>query len=502
MSQLSESTVPNLRIRTAGEGNVNADGDYVLYWMIAFRRNEWNFSLQRAFDWAHELKKPLLILEALRCDYRWSSDRLHHFIIQGMADNARRLKSKAAFYYPYLERKKGEGKGLLKALAQRAAVVVSDDFPCFFLPRMIDAAKRQIPVRLELVDSNGLLPMRIAEKVFARAYDFRRFLQKELRPHLDDFPEPDPLYRKQLPHLEELPGKIARRWPATDVEQLAQEPEALAGFPIDHDVPIAPADGGMDAAEDTLRGFIEDKLVDYADARNEPEREVTSGLSPYLHFGHISAHQVFHEVMQRDGWSPGNIAETANGSSSGWWGTSEEVESFLDELITWRELGYNMCWQRDDYDQYDSLPGWAQETLQEHAGDKREHVYSLEEFEAADTHDELWNAAQRQLVREGRIHNYLRMLWGKKVLEWSASPRDALEVLIELNNKYGLDGRNPNSYSGIFWCLGRYDRAWGPERPIFGKIRYMSSENTARKVSVKNYIRKYARQPQGELDLD
>jgi len=165
----------------------------------------------------------------------------------------------------------------------------------------------------------------------------------------------------------------------------------------------------------------------------------------------------------------------------------------LDELITWREIGYNMCWQRDDYDQYDSLPNWAKQTLAEHADDERPELYDLDDFERARTHDPLWNAAQIQLVREGRIHNYLRMLWGKKILEWSASPQDALAIMIELNNKYALDGRNPNSYSGIFWVLGRYDRAWGPERPIFGKIRYMSSDSTARKVRVGNYLKQYAK---------
>jgi deoxyribodipyrimidine photo-lyase len=167
------------------------------------------------------------------------------------------------------------------------------------------------------------------------------------------------------------------------------------------------------------------------------------------------------------------------------------VESFLDELITWREIGFNMCWQREDYDQFASLPEWSKQTLAEHGDDPRQYVYGLEEYEAAATHDELWNAAQRQLVRDGRIHNYLRMLWGKKILEWSASPQEALGTMIELNNKYALDGRDPNSYSGIFWVLGRYDRAWGPERPIFGKVRYMSSENTARKLSVRGYIEQY-----------
>jgi deoxyribodipyrimidine photo-lyase len=171
---------------------------------------------------------------------------------------------------------------------------------------------------------------------------------------------------------------------------------------------------------------------------------------------------------------------------------SEAAESFLDELVTWRELGFNMCRQRDDYDQYESLPPWALDTLGIHGTDKRDYTYSLDEFEKAKTHDPLWNAAQMELVQEGRIHNYLRMLWGKKILEWTVNPRTALDIMIELNNKYALDGRDPNSYSGIFWVLGRYDRPWGPERPIFGKVRYMSSENTARKVRVKGYIQKYA----------
>ena len=494
------NNVPDIRIRPANVCEVNGCSDFVLYWMIAFRRTEWNFSLQRAVEWARDLKKPLVVLEALRTGYQWASDRIHHFVIQGMADNENRLERKPVFYYPYLEPEPGAGKGLLAELAKRSCVVVTDDFPCFFLPRMIESASSQIPVRFELVDSNGLLPMRAAEKVFPRAYDFRRFLQKNLRQHLDEFPEDDPLAGVRLPKLERLPTTITRKWPVAKVAELADDSSKLSKFPLDHEVAPTATSGGSRAAQKRLRSFIEMQLSLYDVSRNQPEQEVTSGLSPYLHFGHISAHQVFAETMALDRWSPSKIASKANGSAEGWWGASSHVESFMDELITWREVGYNMCWQRDDYDQYESLPDWAQRTLAEHAKDRREFVYSLEQFEQAETHDELWNATQRQLVREGKIHNYLRMLWGKKILEWSASPRDALDTMIELNNTYALDGRNPNSYSGIFWVLGRYDRAWGPERPIFGKIRYMSSENTARKVKVKNYIRKYGA-AESQLDL-
>ncbi len=460
--------------------------------MIAARRTDWNFSLQRAVDWARHLKKPLVVFEPLRCGYRWASDRLHQFVVQGMADNARRLRDSQVLYYPYLEPKHGAGRGLLAALAGRACVVVSDDFPCFFLPRMVASAGRQIPVRFELVDSNGLLPMRAADKVFARAHDFRRFLQKNLRPHLDQFPKPHPLVGQPLENLDHLPDAIRRHWPPADVEAIAADPAKLERFEIDHAVPpVEVTPGGPQAAQQRLEDFWQNKLARYDDDRNQPQEDVTSGLSPYLHFGHISAHQIFAEIMQQDRWSPAKLADKPNGSARGWWGASRQVESFLDELITWREVGFNMCWQRDDFDRYESLPDWAQATLADHAGDRREHVYSLDQFETAATHNPLWNAAQRQLVCEGRIHNYLRMLWGKKILEWSASPQEALEVMIELNNKYALDGRDPNSYSGIFWVLGRYDRAWGPERPIYGKIRYMTSENTARKVRVKDYIEKY-----------
>ncbi|QEG36855.1 cryptochrome/DNA photolyase family protein [Bythopirellula goksoeyrii] len=493
------SKISPLRIRTANDNAIQPQGQFVLYWMIANRRTRWNFSLQRAVEWAQDLDKPLVILEALRCDYRWASDRLHRFVIQGMIDNAAALRKDPVSYLPYLERQPGDGSGFLARLAREACVVVADDFPCFFLPRMISVASKQIPCRFELVDSNGLLPMRATDKVFLRAYDFRRYLQKELKPHLFELPAADPLTKVRLPKLETMPSEITKRWPTEDEEILRELVNNLDEFPIDHSVGPALFDGGQQAATHQLNEFLNKRLVHYADSRNQPQQEVASGLSPYLHFGHISAHEVFAATMNHEKWTPDKLAAKATGSSTGWWGVSETAESFLDELITWRELGYNMCSKRDDYARYSSLPDWAQATLAEHADDPREHVYSLDEFESAHTHDELWNAAQRQLVREGRMHNYLRMLWGKKILEWSPTPQDALAVMIELNNKYAVDGRNPNSYSGIFWVLGRYDRAWGPERPIFGKIRYMSSENTARKVKVKEYIKKYG--PNGQQDL-
>jgi deoxyribodipyrimidine photo-lyase len=485
------TSVPEIRIRKANKIPLNPGGDYILYWMIAFRRTIWNYSLQRAAEWAKELNKPLVILEALRIGYGWACDRFHRFIIDGMADNASKLSKYPVLYYPYVEPAPDEDKGLLAALAEKACLVVSDDFPAFFLPRMIASVSRKIPVLLELVDSNGLLPMQAADRVFPTAYAFRRFLQKELPAHITWLPMANPLKVIGPAGPPALSGKILKRWPPASASLLGGTPEALAAIPIDHKVAGVERRGGPLEAVRVMKAFLENRLSLYPENRNHPDEEGTSGLSPYLHFGHISAHQVFHELTEKEGWSLDRLSLKATGSRTGWWGMSEAAEAFLDELITWRELGFNMCLHRKDYDRYETLPDWAIKTLRDHEVDPRPYVYSLKDLEEARTHDLLWNAAQRQLVEEGRIHNYLRMLWGKKILEWSPSPRHALAVLIKLNNKYALDGRDPNSYSGIFWVLGRYDRAWGPERPIFGKIRYMSSENTARKLRVSDYLRKH-----------
>lgn len=484
-------SVPDLRIRTVNEADFNPDGDYVLYWMIAYRRTGWNFSLQRAIEWANDLKKPLLVLEALRCDYPWASDRIHRFVIEGMADNAKVFAQTPAGYYPYLEPAAKAGKGLLAKLAKQACVVVSDDYPCCFVPRMVASASEQSTVRMELVDSNGLLPLRAADKTFARAVDFRRFLQRSLRKHLDAFPEPDPLAHATFPKLIQLPSVATEKWSPANPEKLLAEDDSLAKFPIDHSIAPTTIKGGSSEGKKVIQRFIDERLERYADDRNQPDQEVSSGLSPYLRHGHVAAHQVFQGVAEHCEWSSAQLALKASGQREGWWGAPSPAEAFFDELITWRELGFNMCSRSDEYDQYHSLPEWARQTLADHEDDPREHSYSLDEFAAAKTHDEIWNAAQRQLLRQGRIHNYLRMLWGKKILEWTESPQQALEFMVELNNKYALDGRDPNSYSGIFWVLGRYDRAWGPERPIYGKIRYMSSENTARKLRLDKYLKKF-----------
>ncbi|HEJ83451.1 MAG TPA: deoxyribodipyrimidine photolyase, partial [Desulfobacteraceae bacterium] len=350
------SSVPDLRVRKGNRAPVDAGGRFVLYWMIANRRARWNYSLDRAIDWAKALDKPLVVLEALRCGYDWASDRLHHFILRGMADNAERFRGPPVLYYPYLEPAPDAGKGLLENLARQACVVVTDDFPAFFLPEMIAAASRKAKVLMELVDGNGLLPMRAADRVFPTAHSFRRFLQKMLPQYLPEHPRPFPLKGLRLPRLEAIPGHVWDRWPPADYGILSGAANSLTRLPIDHQVGAVQGEGGSRTAEQRLRAFLERHIAVYDRDRNLPGIEATSGLSPYLHFGHIAAHQIFHAIMKKEDWFFDRISPRADGGRSGWWGMSAPAEAFLDQLVTWRELGFNMCWQRTDYAQYESLP--------------------------------------------------------------------------------------------------------------------------------------------------
>ncbi|MFG0262936.1 MAG: deoxyribodipyrimidine photolyase, partial [Novipirellula sp. JB048] len=266
--------------------------------------------------------------------------------------------------------------------------------------------------------------------------------------------------------------------------------------PIDHRVPPSESvRGGSKAARLRLNRFLNKKLARYNQDRNHPDAQATTGLSPYLHFGQISAHEIVDKLLAHEAWTPDQLGDV-NGKNHGFWNTSASAEALLDQLLTWRELSFNRTFREPDrYDRFETLPQWALKTLDKHRADERRELYTLEQFEAAATGDPLWNAAQRELLRDGVMQNYMRMLWGKKILHWSPTPERALHIMIELNNKYALDGRDPNSYSGIFWTLGRFDRAWGPERPIFGSVRYMSSDSARRKLRLDRYLERFGPPP-------
>ncbi len=482
--------VPEIRIQRMTNRSVQSSGKFVLYWMIANRRRHWNYALQRAVWWAEELQKPLVILEALRCDYPWASDRIHVFILQGMAANALDFEDLSVTYHPYVEPELGAGKGLLETLFPHCAVVVTDTYPCFFLPRMVKAAADRCPVLLESVDSCGIVPLALPPKAFSAAHLFRRWFQKNSDRCLKDMPLADPLKQARLPEPVPIPKAVSERWPSALGYLRGMKDDWLRILPIDHRVGPVETVGGSRAARQRLASFLK-RIDSYAMERNHPDEDATSGLSPYLHFGHISSHEILHQMMEQEGWTMDRLQETPNGRATGWWGISEGAEAFIDQWLTWREVGYHFCYHEPRYERWETLPAWARTTLEAHAGDRRPYLYDRKEFASAQTHDPVWNASQRQLLQEGRMHNYLRMLWGKNILHWSATPQDALDVMIELNNRYALDGRDPNSYSGIGWVLGRFDRAWGPERPVFGKVRYMNSASAMRKLRMEGYLNRY-----------
>jgi len=494
-----------MRLAHANSAPLREAGTFVLYWMVGARRTRDNAALVYAADQARQLGVPLVILEPLSVDYPWACARFHRFVVEGMADQAAAVADTPARYYAYVEPTPGAGAGLLRALAAQARLVVTDRTPVPYVREVVARVAPRLDVRLDTVDSYGLLPLDATTQVFPTAHAFRRFLQRTLAEHLPAAQQLAALDARAVldvppvtPVVEAHLATIQQRWPAASPALLAGG--SLQDLPINHSIAPGPMRGGATAAADALHRFLWAGLPRYADERSHPDADAASGLSPWLHFGHLGPGEVFSAVMAQAGpggassghaaWD-GTVSAIRTGARTGWWNVEPNAESFLDEFVTWRELGGNMAIRRPDFDRYESLPPWARRTLTEHAADVRPVTYDLEAFAGSRTHDPLWNAAQRELVQDGRMQNYLRMLWGKKILEWSPTPEDALAVMIELNNRYAVDGRDPNSYSGIFWVLGRYDRAWGPERPIYGTIRYMTSDSTRKKLKLTRYLARY-----------
>ncbi|MBI38187.1 MAG: hypothetical protein CMF59_01200 [Leptospiraceae bacterium] len=514
---------PENRLFQRVQASPGSRGKYVLYWMQMHRRLEYNFGLQHAAYLADEWNCPLLIYEGLRPDYPFASARFHGFILDGMAEHMEYFDSQdlllsghsqagtpgnpgSAHYLPFVPRSPEEARGFLKQLCAGAKVVVSDEFPVFIIPeqnRALEDKLKEDSIPFLTVDSNGIIPLKESSSDPYSAYLFRKVLQKRFSACYRDFPEKQPLKRNQKHKLSfsdlqlrsfgpalESTVQLLRSWSAK------RDSRILSPYQLDEGVSLLES-GTRKAGLNRMKAFVKE-MPRYTEMRNDPDAAATSGLSPFLHFGRISIYelvkQIFSHYQLNDSWK-GLIY---NNGSRGFFPGPPEVDAFLDEALTWRETGYHFCHHRPDYAEFNALPDWARKTLLEHRTDEREYIYSLDQLENAETHDEIWNAAQRQLKQSGIIHNYLRMLWGKKILEWTDDPRKALEITLHLNNKYSIDGRNPNSYSGVFWIFGRFDRPW-QERPIFGKIRYMSSEQTRKKVKLKQYLERFGSENQGRL---
>jgi deoxyribodipyrimidine photo-lyase len=481
------------RLRRLNDVPVARERDFVLYWMQAFRRLHHNHALDYALRCAGELKKPLVVLEALRPDYPWASHRTHRFVLEGMRDNARAARELRLNYWPLVATPHADGRGELRELSDRACVVVTDDFPGFVIPGHTRALARCRGSAVLAVDSNGIVPLAALGAPAAAAVHMRRRLHRSFPAAWEERSRAEP----------EVPGPATGRvdppfplWDPGDLDATASAEWLDGSVP-----PVPGTPGGSREARRRLSRFVERGLPGYAERRSPPappDEAHASGLSPYLHFGHISAEEVVEAALSRVPFL--QLRPERAGRRDGFFSDDADVNAFLDETITWRDLGYH--WHRhrgaDARSLETALPGWALQTLGVHARDQRRPLYEPDQLEAGETEDPLWNAAQRELVATGTIHNYLRMLWGKKVIEWTRTPEKAYDLLVHLNNKYALDGRDPNSWTGILWCFGLFDRPWGPERKVFGKVRYMSSQNTARKFKLDRYLGYVASLPQTE----
>jgi deoxyribodipyrimidine photo-lyase len=421
---------------------------------------EGNHALLFAAELANRLKLPLLVFESLGCTYPSANDRLHTFVLEGIPEMEARLRQLGIGYVFHLERHAGTGRAALEDLLREAAALVTDDYPETLAARREPLLPDPLEVECYAVDSSCVVPSAaIGIRVYA-AYSIRPRIQKLL-----------PAFLTPVRAVEVRRAYRERVHPAHAPVRPKNIPELVASCEIDHHVqPSICFRGGRGEAERRLGRFLEDRLRRYAREKNEPAAHVTSDLSPYLHFGHISSLEVALAVQDYAREHKLMAAE------------------FLEELIVRRELAFNFARYATRLDSLEELPEWARATLREHGSDRRAPSYTREQFENAATHDDLWNAAQKELLLRGKIHGYYRMYWGKKILEWSPTPEEALASMIHLHDRYAVDGQDPNTYANILWCFGLHDRPW-PERPVYGKVRSMSRAGMERKTDVAAYLR-------------
>ncbi|MFW6409803.1 MAG: deoxyribodipyrimidine photo-lyase [Halanaerobiales bacterium] len=441
--------------------------DYVLYWVQAAQRADNNQALEYAINKANKLGQPLLALFVINDNFPEGNLRHYHFMLEGLLE----LKEKLAKKDIKLIITRGNTPKAVSVFSRKASLVVVDGGYLRITRRWRNQVAERIDCPLLQVETNLVVPVETASnKEEYAAYTLRPKINDKKNHFIKD------IKKHKLKH--KLPEKTVFNSPAADgsIEILTLKNKGdinniLKNLSIDDTVKaVKKFRGGQEAAHKLLQQFMEKKLDKYHKKSNDPVADCTSYLSPYLHFGHISPVYIANSIGKTE---------------------STGKEEFLEQLIVRRELSFNFIYYNPDYDQSlkSILPEWAYNTLTEHSSDSREYIYSKEEFEKGNTHDKYWNAAQREMKLTAYMHGYMRMYWGKKILEWSETPRQAVNTTRYLNNKYNLDGRGANAHAGIAWCFGKHDRAWA-ERDIYGKVRYMSTGGLERKFDIDKYVQK------------
>jgi deoxyribodipyrimidine photo-lyase len=445
--------IHDARIRLLN-ARAHAAGRYVLYWMQASCRARYNHALEYAIRAGNELGKPVVACFGLTPDFPEANARHYTFLLEGLRDAQRALERRGI---PLVVRR-GSPPEVAIELGREACLVVADQGYLRIQREWRTRAAAGLDRTLVQVESDVLVPVEGASQ--KEEYSAAT-LRPKIRARVREFAVP---LRESRPRARLAPD-------AFDSLPLGDIPGLVRRLGVDGTVsPASRVTGGAGAAAVVLRRFLEHGLSRYHEDRNDPGLDGQSGLSPYLHFGHLSPLQIVLAIGRRRG---------------------KGVTAFLEELIVRRELSMNFTHFSPVYDRFECLPAWSRETLLRHAGDPRPVRYTEPELEAARTHDPHWNAAQTEMVRTGRMHGYMRMYWGKKILEWTERPEEAFRIALRLNNKYELDGRDPNGFAGVAWCFGKHDRPWA-ERPVFGTVRYMNAAGLERKFDMDAYVKRVA----------
>ncbi len=449
------------------------DGEFVLYWMQSTHRLEENWGLRAAIRTANRLNLPVVIHQGLDPTYPHASDRHHTFILQGARDTARDADARGLYYQFVLRKTRDDDRRVVDRIAARAYVVITDLYPTAGIRERVVRFGERCGCRVLAIDSVCTVPSGLFTKAEFAARTIRpklaKLLDHAIEPVADEAPRVSvsaPLAKSLRATVAEVGGQKPLAIKDMSDAQIAAE---IAQCEIDHSVAPVELAGGCVAAEARWKAFLSKHLKGYDEQRNEAGNgEGTTRLSPYLHYGQIPSGRLIREARAH--------RPSAN-----------DLDAFTQQITTWRELSYNWCVRTPNFDQLAALPDWVQKTMQAHEADERPHLYRLKTLEEARTSEPLWNAAQQELVEQGIIHNYPRMLWGKTFLLWTSSYEQARAWMFHLNDKYAIDGRDPNSVGGIMWCLGLWDRPWG-NKPIWGGIRPMSLARAKGKFDVEAYV--------------
>jgi deoxyribodipyrimidine photo-lyase len=448
-------TSQKTRIQLLNDADL-AKGKYVLYWMQQSQRAEYNHALEYAIHKANRLGQGVLVAFGLTDDYPEANLRHYTFMLEGLQETRRTLAGRGI----KMVVQKGAPAEIAVNLGRKASLIVCD---CGYLRHQKawrGQVARQADCRVVQVESDVIVPVRVvSDKAEYAARTIRPKIHKHLANYLNEF----------------KPASIKQPSLNLDIQSLDLEDvdAVLQKLKIDRGVAAVTRffTGGASQARQIFKSFLHQRLARYVDNRNQPQTDDISHMSPYLHFGQISPLYLALQINQT-----GDRLQAAK-------------QAFLEEMIVRRELAMNFANYAPHYDSYQCLPNWARRTLAEHEKEPREYVYTRRQLENAQTHDEYWNAAMREMRFTGFMHNYMRMYWGKKILEWTKTPEHAFRTTLAINNKYFLDGRDANSYAGVAWVFGVHDRAWF-ERPIFGKIRYMAASGLERKCDIRGYVNK------------